>query len=546
MTRLTGGQAIVEQLLRHGVDTVFGLPGAQTYGLFDALHGQSRRIRVVGARHEQACGYMALGYARATGRPGVFSVVPGPGILNASAALLTALGVNAPVLAITGQVPSAYFGRGRGHLHEMRDQLGTIRGFTKWAERIEHPSEAPMKVAEALRQSLSGRRGPVALESFWDTFTEVAEVTLADPMPPLPSPPVDTDAIEQAARMIADARAPMIFVGGGAIEASSDILELARRLSAPVVSLRNGRGIVSEADDHGHNMHSAHELWPDTDLIVAIGTRLEILGWRWSGRPEGLRSIRIDIDPAEFRRYPCDLDILADAADGMRALNEALSRKRVHCAPRLERMREAKARTLAAAEASVQPQMSYLKVMRDVLPEDGIIVDDLSQVGFTSWFGFPVYHPRTYLQSGYQGTLGSGYGTALGAKVAFPDRPVLSFCGDGGFMFAVQELATAVQYNIALPVVVFNNRSFANVRRDQTLNFGGNLMLADLENPEFAKLAEAFGIRGVTVTSPEALRPELEFALGNNAPSLIEVRLDRGSEGNPWPFIHPKFPSLRP
>jgi acetolactate synthase I/II/III large subunit len=238
MTRMTGGEAIVGELLRHGVDTVFGLPGAQTYGLFDALHAQSDKIRVIGARHEQACAYMAMGYARATGRPGVCSVVPGPGILNASAALLTAYGVNAPVLAITGQVPRAFFGRGRGHLHEMPDQLNTMRGFTKWADRIEHPANAPRQVAEAFQQMMSGRQGPVALEGFWDMFTDKCDATLTDPLPLDPAPVVDPDLIARSVEMIVKANAPMIFVGGGAVEAAEEVLDLARRIQAPVVSLR--------------------------------------------------------------------------------------------------------------------------------------------------------------------------------------------------------------------------------------------------------------------------------------------------------------------
>ena len=542
MSTMTGGEAIVGQLLRHGVDTVFGLPGAQTYGLFDALHQRQDHIRVIGARHEQACAYMATGYARASGRPGVCSVVPGPGILNASAALLTAFGVNAPVLALTGQVPRAFFGRGRGHLHEMPDQLGTVRGFTKWADRIEYPAQAPQRIAEAFRQITSGRNGPAVLETFWDTFTEKGEIEFADPLPPVPNPPVDPDAIADAIRLIAGARAPMIFVGGGAAEAGDGILDLARRLEAPVVSLRNGRGIVSETDDLGHNLFSAHKLWPETDLVIAFGTRLEILEWRWSGLPEGLKTIRVDIDPAEFRRYPCDVNILADAVEGVAELNAAAERASISGSGRTARSIAAKAEARAEAEAAVQPQLGYLDVMRDLLGEDGILVDDLSQVGFASWFGYPVYKPRSYISSGYQGTLGSGYGMALGAKVACPDRPVVSVCGDGGFMFAVQEMATAVQYNIALPVIVFNNSAFGNVRRDQITAFDGHVIGADLHNPDFVKLAESFGMHGVRVGTPEALRPELERALANNAPSMIEVQIEPGSEGNPWPFIHRTLP----
>src|SRR6201982_1888144 len=170
MTTLTGGEAIVSGLVAHGVDTVFGLPGAQVYGLFDAF--QQAQLKVIGARHEQACGYMAFGYARSSGKVGVFSVVPGPGVLNASAAMLTAFGCNEPVLCLTGQVPKAFLGKGRGHLHEMPDQLATLRTFVKWAERIEYPAGAPTQVSRAFQEMLSGRRGPVALEMPWDVFTQ--------------------------------------------------------------------------------------------------------------------------------------------------------------------------------------------------------------------------------------------------------------------------------------------------------------------------------------------------------------------------------------
>ena len=177
MTVKSGGEAIVNGLVAHGVDTVFGLPGAQIYGLFDAFH--QAQLKVIGARHEQACGYMAFGYARSSGKPGVFSVVPGPGVLNAGAALLTAFGCNEPVLCLTGQVPTAFLGKGRGHLHEMPDQLATLRTFVKWADRIEYPDAAPALVSRAFQEMLSGRRGPASLEMPWDVFTQRAEVGAA-------------------------------------------------------------------------------------------------------------------------------------------------------------------------------------------------------------------------------------------------------------------------------------------------------------------------------------------------------------------------------
>jgi acetolactate synthase-1/2/3 large subunit len=542
MPRMTGGQAIVAELLRHSVDVVFGLPGAQIYGLFDALHAESKRIRVIGARHEQGCAYMALGYARSTGRPGIYSVVPGPGMLNTSAALLTAYGCNAPVLCLTGQVPSDFFGRGRGHLHEMRDQLATMRGLVKWADRIDHPAAAAGLVAQAFQQMRSGRPGPAALEMFWDKFTESAEVEPVDPLPLLPQPAVDLDQIDRAATLIRAARAPMILVGGGAVDAGAEVLELATMLQAPVVALRNGRGVVSEANELGLSIAAGHRLWSQTDLMIAIGTRLEIVEWRWGFLPDGLKRIRIDIDPAEMRRYPCDVNLVADAAAATRALLDAARKQGAGASRRMDQIRAAKQQAAAAIE-TVQPQMSYLKVIRDVLPEDGFFVDDLSQVGFTSWFGFPVYRPRSYISSGYQGTLGSGFGTALGVKVAHPDKAVISICGDGGFMFAVQELATALQYGIGLVVVIFNNASFANVRRDQQQSFEGHVIGADLVNPDFMKLADAFGLEGRRVLSPAEFKPVLEKALAGSAPCLIEVRLERGMEASPWPFINPKRPS---
>src|ERR1700723_3557365 len=201
MTAISGGEAIASGLIAHGVDTVFGLPGAQFWGLFDAC--QRAQPRVMGPRHEQACGYMAYGYARSTGRPGVFSVVPGPGVLNAGAALLTAFGANEPVLCLTGQVPTEFLGKGRGHLHEMPDQLATLRTFVKWADRIEYPDAAPSLVSRAFQEMLSGRRGPAALEMPWDVFTQRADVAAAQPFDPFPAPQPDTERIKAAAALIA-------------------------------------------------------------------------------------------------------------------------------------------------------------------------------------------------------------------------------------------------------------------------------------------------------------------------------------------------------
>jgi len=539
MTTLTGGEAIVSGLVAHGVDTVFGLPGAQVYGLFDAFH--QAQLKVIGARHEQACGYMAFGYARSSGRPGVFSVVPGPGVLNASAALLTAFGCNEPVLCVTGQVPTQFLGKGRGHLHEMPDQLATLRTYVKWADRIEYPGNAPTTVARAFQEMTSGRRGPASVEMPWDIFTQRADTAAAKVLEPLPAPQPDPDMIKQAAALIRNSKAPMIFVGSGAIEAREEILELAEMIDAPVVAFRSGRGIVSNAHELGLTMAAAYKLWPTTDLMIAIGTRAELpaSGFRWPYQPKGLKSIRIDIDPAEMRRLASDVAIVADAKAGTADLVAAVKKAGyARTSGRRGDIREATGSAQAEIQR-IQPQMAYLNILREVLPANAIVTDELSQFGFASWYGFPIYEPRTFITSGYQGTLGSGFPTALGAKVANPDKPVVAITGDGGFMFGVQELSTAVQFKIGVVTLVFNNNAYGNVRRDQRERFDGRVVASDLVNPDFVKLAESFGVGAARVTSPDHFRPALEKALADGGPYVISVEVPTDSEVSPWAFIHP-------
>jgi len=541
---LTGGEALVEALLAHGIETVFALPGAQIYGLFDALYRAQPRLRVIGARHEQACSYMAFGAARSSGRAAVFAVVPGPGVLNAGAGLLTAFGTNSPVLCVTGQVPLAFLDRGRGQLHEMPDQLATLRGMTKWAARIEYPALAPQLVARAFQEMRSGRPGPAALEMPWDVFTQKVEVAGCGPLESLAPPAPDEEHIEHAARLIVESRSPMIFVGGGAFGAAAEILDLAELIDAPVVAFRSGRGIVSNAHELGLSIAAAYRLWPQTDLMIGIGTRLELPFWRWSFRPAGQKSLRIDIDPAEMRRFAPDAPVIADAAAGTRALAAAVRR----LGRRRTGWREALVRARAAAEVdiqAIQPQVSYLKLVREVLPRDGFLTDEISQVGFASWFAFPVYEPRTFISSGYQGTLGAGFPTALGVKVAHPERPVVAITGDGGLMFAIGELATAVQYDIAVVVLLFNNDSYGNVRRDQQESFAGHVLGADLVNPDFVRLADSFGVASARVKGPAELGPVLERALAAGKPWLIEVTVPRGAEADPWRFIRPPRPVER-
>ncbi len=536
MPRMTGGEAIVDGLLRHGIDTVFGLPGVQTYGLFDAFSRASNRLRLINARHEQTTAYMALGFACATGRPSAYAVVPGPGVLNTTAALATAWGVNAPVLCLTGQVPSMMIGRGRGQLHELPDQLATLRSLLKWAERIEHPSQACYLVARAFQEMLSGRRGPVALEMPWDQFTASADIAPQEPLPRHPNPPPDPEKIAVVVKLLNEAKAPMLWVGGGALHAPAEILALAERIGAPVVSFRGGRGIVDDRHPLGLTIASAYKLWPQTDLLVAFGTRLEVPTLRWGAMPAGVKIARIDIDPAEMRRLKVDVPIVADTADAARALTAAIT-------PRSDGARaEAIARARAeAAQAiqKVQPQMAFLEAIRDVLPENGILCDEMIQAGYVSWFGFPFHAPRTLITSGFSGTLGAGFPTALGVKVAMPDRPVVALTGDGGFLFGGAELATAVQFGINLVTVLFNNSSYGNVLRDQRRLFQGRDSGSMLRNPDFQMYAKSFGVPSWRANDADGLRGALKEALAVNSPALIEVVTDITQEYAPWEFIVP-------
>lgn len=540
---MTGGEAMVRAAHANGVRTIFGLPGAQIYPLFDAIY-RMPDVNAIISRHEQGAAYMAFGYAAATGNPGAFAVVPGPGILNASAALCTAQGCNKPVICLTGQIMSEFLGVGRGHLHELPDQLATLSSIVKHADRIEHPANTSAQMNDAFRAMLSGRPGPASIEMCWDTMAKNWEVEIGPGNAFLDQPAIDDDQIDAAAELIANAKNVMIMCGGGAQHASAEVRELAEMLGASVTAFRSGRGVVGEDTPWGVSSAAAHTLWKDTDLLIGVGSRLEMQYMRWESmahyidRPPagGPKLIRIDIDPKEMQRFKPDVAVVADAAEGIRQLIDRAGKKGFREGD-LERIATAKAEARKAIE-EIQPQIAYLDVIREVLPRDGYFVEELCQVGFASNFGFPVYEPRTYVTTGYQGTLGFGFPTAIGVKAGVPDKAVISIIGDGGFMFGMPELASAAQQDIGLITIVFNNNSFYNVRRDQQEKFDNHLIGADLDNPDFVKLAESFGVAGYRVETPDALKPVLQKAIDHDKPAIIEVFIERGSETSPWKFIH--------
>ena len=530
MPHMTVAEATVESLIRHGIDTVYALPGVHNDPLFDALHGAVDRIRTLHTRHEQGAGYMALGAALATGRPQVFSVVPGPGLLNAGAALLNAYGLGAPVLALVGQIPQAAIDRGYGHLHELPDQLGLLRHMTKHAARISHASETPAKIAEAIGLACSGRRRPVALECAIDVWARAGEVVF----PPLtlpPPPPVDETAIADAAGILERAERPLIVAGGGALDAGPELLAVAEALEAPVVTYRRARGLVPTSHRLAVSLPVGHRLWADADAVLAVGTRLHY-PQAWWGTDPRLAIVRIDIDAEQIERFRRpDCAIVADAAPALRALHQALTAR-----PRTPRDDLARHQAwLGEKLQQLEPQMGFLHAIRAALPPDGIVVEEVTQLGFVGRLAFPVEAPRLYLSPGYQDNLGWGYGTALGVKAALPGRAVLAMAGDGGFMYQVGELATAVHHKLAVVAVVFDDSAFGNVRRIQAQHYGNRLIACDLTNPDFVRMAESYGMAGFRATTPDELQRALERAFALDAPALVHVPV--GEMPDPWPLI---------
>jgi acetolactate synthase I/II/III large subunit len=521
-TRMTGGEALAAQLAREGVSTVFGVPGIQLDYAMDGLAQRRDAIRYVGTRHEQGAGYLAFGYAQAGESPGVSMVVPGPGLLNAAAALSTAYACSSRVVCISGQLPSTAIGQGLGLLHEIPRQSDLLASLTKWSAMARTPAEIPGLVREAFAQVRSGRPRPAGLEIPPDVLQATADVTVLDPAPAAPAEP-DTDAIEQAARVLASAGRPVILAGGGvtAAGAGQALTRLAEALDAPVVTSRNGRGAISDRHPLALTQLGGRQVLPHADVVLAVGTRFITLQGKPVVTRPGTRVILVNADPDDLGgpRKP-DVAVMGDARLALEALADALP-ERQGSSGRAAEVADARA-WCAGQLRALAPQVSWLGAIRDALPDDGVFVDELTQVGYASRLYYPVYAPRTYITPGYQGTLGYGFPAGLGAKVARPDVPVVAISGDGGFGWSLQELSTARKYGIGLITVVFADGYFGNVRRIQQEDFGRTIGTG-LANPDFIGLARAFGVAAIRVSSPARLTGVIREAGAGREPLLIEV-----------------------
>ena len=532
----TVAQHLTAALMRAGIHRLYCLPGYQNDDFFDALYDHRDKLAPIHTRHEQGAAYMALGAAMATGQPQACCVVPGPGFLNTGAALSTAWSVNAPVLMIVGQTPAATYGRELGELHEIPDQLAIIRQFSKLALRIDDPALAAGQISEAMAALRIGRPRPVALEIPMDIWSQPVRPDAPHPVTAQVPQPMAA-GIEQAANEIRRSSRPMIVVGSGARDHGTAVLDLARAIGAPVMSNRSGRGIVRADDPLALLPPAGRALWPKMDLVIGLGSRLGAKLAVW-GSGSGLRSVHIDIDARELRRgHPADVRIHAGLAAALPRLAQSLGAQ-----PDRSDWRKTVIDTGKRVEnhlrAELAPQDAYLSAIRSSLPEDAVLVFDVTQLGYAAEAMFPVTGPRTYLASGYQGTLGWSLPAALGAADALPGRQVAVICGDGGAMYNIQELATAQLHNIPVTVIIFNDGCFGNVRRFQTERFGGRVIAVDLHNPDFVSLARSFGIQAEAARSPGELAECLARSAASGRPRVIEVAV--GEFPSPWPYLLPK------
>ncbi|BBM85811.1 thiamine pyrophosphate-dependent enzyme [Candidatus Uabimicrobium amorphum] len=518
MQKITGGQVVVRSLREHNIDTLFGLPGIQNDWLYNALYDEPN-IRVIHTRHEQGAAYMALGYALASDKVGVFNVVPGPGFLNSTAALATAYALNAKVLCLCGQIPLKTIGKNTGVLHEIPDQLGVMRSLTKWAQRVEEISQIPMVVSQAFSQLDSYRPRPVGVEIPMDILAAKTQQMFDYSPAPSLHPAMDLQSIRESAAYLKNAKNPLIFVGSGAQGCAKEVRELAEKLQAPVVGYRTGRGILDSRHYLSFTLPASHELWKNADVVLAIGTNMRIPLQKW-GVDDKLKILRIDVDETSHDViHSPDVAITANAKEALLELlqnipgdNESREQQMCHLQNNWQQQ-----------ISYLEPQLSYLKIIREALGEEGIFVDELTQVGFTSRIVMPVYKPRTFISTGYQGTLGYGFPTALGVKVAKPQVPVVSVSGDGGFMFAVQELATAVQHRIGVVVLLFNNNQYGNVQQMQKNIYGNKIIASDLHNPDFVAMAKSFGAHAFRVENIEELLGRMREGFSHDLPTVIEI-----------------------
>ena len=524
---MTGGEAVVDALTAHGVDTVFGIPGAHNLSVYDAL--LDGNIRHIQARHEQGAAFMADGYARASGRIGVCLVTSGPAALNTLTSLGTAYSDSSPVLCIASQIPTAGIGYEKGYLHECTDQLACFHPVTGWAKRAESVASISNLLRDAFAHMLNGRSRPTFLEIPCDILDAVDETEACYPREVSRLQPKPED-VATAAKHLRFSKNPVIWIGGGVIasNAGQELCQLAEKLQPPVFTTVLGKGAIPE--DHPLSagtaiLHpTAQEFVANCDVMLAIGTRFteeETCGWKLR-LPKTL--IHIDVDSRELHRnYPATAGITGDARESLKSLNEALSDmdKRPENAAKVANLKKAIFRDCRA----IAPEgVDLVQTLQDVFPRDTILVSDLTVAAYWCRRLLELYDPRSNIYPWGFCTLGFGLPAAIGAKLACPDRPVVCLTGDAGFLFNSQELAVSVECNIPVVIIIFNDNGYGALRPQQVHRFGRTHSV-DAYNPNFVDLSQAYGVHAKRVDEISHLGSALKEALNTDATALIEVNV---------------------
>lgn len=529
MALLTGGEWVVEVLRAHGVRHVFGIPGVHNLAVYDALLRQSAIAHVL-ARHEAGAAFMADGYARASGEPGVVLVTTGPGATNTLTPLAESFASSVPVVVVMSDVAAALVGKNVGALHEVPNQIDCFRPLTRRAEALHEAGAIPGAVAAAFAELRTARPGPVALSIPNDLFG--AKVDAEVPRRRGERPPCPTPAVDEAAERLGRAERPLLIAGGGVIAAGAEaeLVTLARRLGAPVVTTVMGRGAIDERDPLWlgvlPNRRASEEAIRGADVVLAVGTRFahrstQGLLLNLSFAPHQTL-IHLDLDASVIGRlFPPQLAIVGDARNGLARLAASLPDRPPRTrwdAARLRELREARGPRYTPEVAG------FVDTLRRALPDDAIVVTDQTGVNYHMEFHFPVLASRTFLYPVGSAVLGYAVPAAIGAKVARPDRAVVAVVGDGGFLFSVGELATAVKYRLPVVFLVMNDNRYGAIKWLQERMFG-RWGEADLANPDFVALARAFGARGERVGAVSELPAALARALAADGPSVLEMAL---------------------
>jgi len=521
-----GGHVVVECLEALGAETAFGLPGIHALAIWDGL--RESRLRYLGFRTELNAGFAADGYARASGKPAPLLLSTGPGALNSLTALMEAASAHVPVVAIASQIPSELIGRGRGYLHELRDQRASFAPLVKWTGRAERAADLPDLLAEAWRQALTPPSGPVFVEIPVDVLTGEAGVEPVDELD-WEAAASTVPGVEEAVRVIAAAERPVLWAGGGVSRSGAwpELAALAERVQAPVATSYMGKGTFPE--DHPLAAGSAadeaafKELVEGADVLVCIGTELgaETTG-QYSLRPGGQI---VQIDAAAERigsTYPA-LGLVGDAKAVLGAILERLparepdgqaERAATEVRDRIGRGLDEQGREL---------ERGLLETIREALPRDAVHAWDMTILAYWAGAHFPALSPRRFLYPLGSGTLGYAWPAALGAKAALPDAPVLAVAGDGGFLYNVAELASARQNHLGATLLLVDDGGYGILREYQRDSFGETFAV-DLVQPDFVELAEAFGVP-VRSTAPETLGEDLAWALAEEGPAVVVLRM---------------------